>query len=78
MPTGVPVATVAIGGAHNAGLLAVRILGVADELVRQRMVDHQRRLGEQAAAKGARLRDSLAAQGAVWLDESGAPSPRDD
>jgi 5-(carboxyamino)imidazole ribonucleotide mutase len=37
MPAGVPVATVAIGGARNAGLLAARILGVADPAVRARM-----------------------------------------
>lgn len=37
MPSGVPVATVAIGGARNAGLLAVRILGASDETMRSRM-----------------------------------------
>jgi len=78
MPTGVPVATVAIGGAHNAGLLAVRILGVGDQALRQRMADYQRRLGAQAAATGARLREGLAAEDAARLDEPGDPSPRDD
>jgi len=59
MPAGVPVATVAIGNARNAGLLAVRILGVSDEGLRDRMVDFQAHLADQARAKGAKLRDSI-------------------
>jgi 5-(carboxyamino)imidazole ribonucleotide mutase len=57
MPAGVPVATVAVGAARNAGLLAVRILGVADEALRRRMTEFQSELYDQAKAKGARLRD---------------------
>jgi 5-(carboxyamino)imidazole ribonucleotide mutase len=56
MPAGVPVATVAIGGARNAGLLAVRILGVRDPALREKMVAFQARLGTEAKAKGSRLR----------------------
>ena len=41
MPGGVPVATVAINGAKNAGLLAAQILGTADDALRQRMVDYK-------------------------------------
>ena len=41
MPAGVPVATVAIDGARNAGLLAVRILSIADEGLRDRMLEFQ-------------------------------------
>lgn len=63
MPAGVPVATVAIGGARNAGLLAARILGVSDETLRERMVAFQADLGAQAAAKGARLRADRDAAG---------------
>ncbi|SEG90829.1 5-(carboxyamino)imidazole ribonucleotide mutase [Thermomonospora echinospora] len=59
MPAGVPVATVAVGAARNAGLLAVRILAAADETLRARMRDFQQDLYEQAKAKGARLRESL-------------------
>ena len=44
MPGGVPVATVAVGSARNAGLLAVRILAAADAALRQRMVDFQAEL----------------------------------
>jgi 5-(carboxyamino)imidazole ribonucleotide mutase len=56
MPAGVPVATVAVGGARNAGLLAVRILAASDEALRGRMVSFQAELRAQALAKGAALR----------------------
>ena len=60
MPAGVPVATVSVGGARNAGLLAVRILGAgtADEAdrLRSRMVEFQGKLRDDAHAKGERLR----------------------
>jgi 5-(carboxyamino)imidazole ribonucleotide mutase len=59
MPAGIPVATVAVGGARNAGLLAVRILGVADPALRDRMIRYQQQLGQQARDKGAALRASL-------------------
>ena len=52
MPSGVPVATVAIGNARNAGLLAVRILGAADAGLQQAMVDFQESLRAAAVAKG--------------------------
>jgi 5-(carboxyamino)imidazole ribonucleotide mutase len=58
MPAGIPVATVAVGGARNAGLLAVRILAAADDALRAQMVDFQARLSAQAQAKGAALRAS--------------------
>ena len=64
MPAGVPVATVSIGGARNAGLLAARIIGTSDDdlgrAVRARMADFQVALREQAHAKGASLRDEVA------------------
>ena len=56
MPAGVPVATVAIGNARNAGLLAVRILAASDGGLRQRMVDFQDQLRRAAEAKGAAVR----------------------
>jgi 5-(carboxyamino)imidazole ribonucleotide mutase len=59
MPAGVPVATVAIGGARNAGLLAVRILAAADEDLRARMLAFQEQLRAAAQAKGAALRAKL-------------------
>lgn len=59
MPAGVPVATVAVGAARNAGLLAVRILSVADDGLRARMERFQADLNATAKAKGARLRESL-------------------
>lgn len=56
MPTGVPVATVAIGNARNAGLLAVRILASADEDLITKMVDFQEGLRQIALKKGERVR----------------------
>jgi 5-(carboxyamino)imidazole ribonucleotide mutase len=58
MPAGVPVATVAIGNARNAGLLAVRILATADQDLRRRMVEFQDQLRRVAAAKGQAVRDA--------------------
>ncbi len=58
MPAGVPVATVAIGNARNAGLLAVRILAAADPALQQRMADFQAGLRDAARAKGARVREN--------------------
>ena len=60
MPAGVPVATVAVGGARNAGLLAVRILAAADDELRARMLTFQEQLRATAQAKGAALRAKLA------------------
>ena len=59
MPAGIPVATVSVGGARNAGLLAVRILAAADDELRAKMIEFQARLTAQAKAKGAALRDQL-------------------
>ena len=59
MPAGVPVATVSIGGARNAGLLAVRILAAADPDLRKRMVDFQVSLAAVVAEKDAALQASL-------------------
>jgi 5-(carboxyamino)imidazole ribonucleotide mutase len=59
MPAGIPVATVAVGGARNAGLLAVRILAAADDTLRARMIEFQASLTAQAQAKGAALRAKL-------------------
>ncbi|WP_313409784.1 5-(carboxyamino)imidazole ribonucleotide mutase [Aeromicrobium sp.] len=56
MPAGVPVATVAIGNARNAGLLAVRILAAGDPGLTSAMVDFQRTLADAARAKGAAVR----------------------
>ncbi len=64
MPAGVPVATVSIGGARNAGLLAVRILAAGTDPVaaalRERMLAFQGDLRDQAHAKGQALRDRRA------------------
>jgi 5-(carboxyamino)imidazole ribonucleotide mutase len=56
MPAGVPVATVSIGGARNAGLLAVRLLAAFDSELSERMRDFQLELNNQATDKGKKLR----------------------
>ena len=56
MPAGVPVATVAIGNARNAGLLAVRILAAGDPDLQARMLTFQAELRESARAKGETVR----------------------
>ena len=57
MPAGVPVATVSIGGARNAGLLAVRILGSSDARLRARIVAFSDQLAETVRAKDAALQE---------------------
>lgn len=57
MPAGVPVATVAIGNARNAGLLAVRILAAGDPVLTERMLEFQDELRATAEAKGDRVRN---------------------
>jgi len=58
MPAGVPVATVAVGNARNAGLLAVRILAASDAELRRRMVEFQEGLADLARGKGAAVRQA--------------------
>ncbi|MAT61227.1 MAG: 5-(carboxyamino)imidazole ribonucleotide mutase [Micrococcales bacterium] len=56
MPRGVPVATVAVGNAENAGLLAARILGVSDPKIRGQLDDYRGQLEREARAKGEQVR----------------------
>jgi 5-(carboxyamino)imidazole ribonucleotide mutase len=62
MPAGVPVATVSIGGARNAGLLAVRILGSSDPRLRARIVAFQDQLAETVRKKDAELRSKVSGE----------------
>jgi 5-(carboxyamino)imidazole ribonucleotide mutase len=59
MPAGIPVATVSIAGARNAGLLAVRILAAGDPALTERMAAFQSELRDVAIAKGESLRSSV-------------------
>ena len=59
MPSGVPVATVSIGGAKNAGLLAARILGAGDPAIQDKMADYQKQMAEEVEQKDKNLRDKL-------------------
>ena len=63
MPAGVPVATVAVGNARNAGLLAVRVLAASDADLQQRMVDFQAELRASAQAKGEVVRKAARGKG---------------
>jgi 5-(carboxyamino)imidazole ribonucleotide mutase len=56
MPAGIPVATVAVDNARNAGLLAVRILAAGDDGLRERMADFQQALHDMVVDKDARVR----------------------
>src|SRR5258708_4480006 len=56
MPSGIPVATVAIGGGRNAGLLAVQILALANSTLRQKLVEFKARLAEESRAKDRNLK----------------------
>jgi len=59
MPAGIPVATVSIGNARNAGLLAVRILGATDETLRARMTTYQQDLDKLIKTKDKALQSTL-------------------
>ena len=59
MPGGIPVATVSIGGAKNAGLLAARILATSDERLADKVEQYARSLEEQVEEKNLRLKESL-------------------
>ena len=59
MPAGIPVATVSIGGAKNAGLLAIRILAATDAALADRVEAYARDLESQVEDKNRRLKDSL-------------------
>ena len=59
MPPGVPVATVAIGGAKNAAILAVQILATSDERLAEALLRYKKTLTEQVAAKDARVQEEL-------------------
>ncbi|MGH3760905.1 5-(carboxyamino)imidazole ribonucleotide mutase [Actinophytocola sp.] len=59
MPAGIPVATVSVGGARNAGLLAVRVLAASDEKLRVRLAEFRDDLERLVLDKDAALRSSL-------------------
>jgi 5-(carboxyamino)imidazole ribonucleotide mutase len=59
MPDGITVATVAIGGARNAGLLAISILGVGDTKLREKVIDFKRELSVESRERNRKLQASL-------------------
>jgi 5-(carboxyamino)imidazole ribonucleotide mutase len=64
MPSGIPVATVAIGGAYNAGVLAAHILAASDPAMRQKVIQFKARLAEKARARDRKLQDQIRAAAA--------------
>ena len=60
MPSGVPVASVGIDGAKNAGLLAVQILATADETLRDKLVAYKEEMKASVQKKNAKIQESLA------------------
>ena len=65
MPAGVPVATVAVGNARNAGLLAVRILAATDPALQERMTEFQAELRRKAEEKGKNVRGASSGKGRI-------------
>lgn len=59
MPAGIPVATVSIGGAKNAGILAARIIGAHDSAISAKLAAFAENLKDQVAEKNAKLKASL-------------------
>lgn len=59
MPAGIPVATVAIGGAENAGLLAIQILALSDADLAAKLADHRRQLSEKVKKMNENVTSSL-------------------
>lgn len=55
MPPGVPVATVAVNGAKNAGLLAIQILGLTDKKLQKKMVDYKKKMNVEVKGKAKKL-----------------------
>ena len=55
MPAGIPVATVGVGNAKNAGILAARILGISDAAISAKVAESLKAINEEAKAKGAQL-----------------------
>ena len=59
MPSGVPVATVAIGGAKNAALLAIQILGTSDKAIEAKLADYKVEMTQKVAAMNARVQAKI-------------------
>lgn len=57
MPPGIPVASVAIGGAKNAGILAAQIIGASDKAVREKVVAYKKKMAKDITAKDEKLQE---------------------
>lgn len=63
MPAGIPVATVSIGGAKNAGILAARILGTSDQALEAKLIEYGKSLASLVAEKNAQLKAEISRGG---------------
>jgi 5-(carboxyamino)imidazole ribonucleotide mutase len=63
MPAGIPVATVSIGGAKNAGILAARILGTSDSILEAKLVEYGKSLASLVAEKNKQLKAEISRGG---------------
>ena len=63
MPPGVPVATVAVNGSHNAAILAIQMLALSDDRLAEAMTSYKDRLVQQVEAKDARAQERLESEG---------------
>ena len=59
MPSGIPVATVAVNGAKNAAILAVQILSLSDEVLADKLIDAKKAMVEGVIAKDAKLQEEI-------------------
>jgi 5-(carboxyamino)imidazole ribonucleotide mutase len=63
MPAGIPVATVSIGGAKNAGILAARILGTNDAALEKKLIEYGQSLASLVAEKNEQLKAQISRGG---------------
>jgi 5-(carboxyamino)imidazole ribonucleotide mutase len=63
MPAGIPVATVSIGGAKNAGILAARILGTNDSALEKKLIEYGQSLASLVAEKNEQLKAEISRGG---------------
>ena len=57
MPPGIPVATVGIGGAKNAGILAAQIIGAGDDAIRTKVAEYKKKMAEDITSKDKELQE---------------------
>ncbi|MCI8609599.1 MAG: 5-(carboxyamino)imidazole ribonucleotide mutase [Firmicutes bacterium] len=77
MPSGMPVATVAIDGAANAGILAAQILALGDEGLAQRLTDYRQKASDKVLAKNAAIEEKYNKKAQAMTQAEEAENPQD-